>query len=146
MEKTLPKMLSKSMVSPETSLRKSKKRAAIASAACEALGSCWLAEGSSGRALGALGRCWEAWDVFFSENKPPEGAFHRQTMLVEGLKIYTKLEKKSNIYIFKIYRCIFSENKSLLLQILVMAQQKPSKINPRRLKMKVRGSPSKINI
>ena len=67
-------------------------------------------------------------------------------MLVEGLKIYTKLEKKSNIYIFKIYRCIFYENKSLLLQILVMAQQKPSKINPRRLKMKVRGSPSKINI
>ena len=67
-------------------------------------------------------------------------------MLVEGLKIYTKLEKKTNIYIFKIYRCIFSENKSLLLQILVMAQQKPSKINPRRLKMKVRGSPSKINI
>ena len=60
LEKILPKRLSKSMVSPETSLRKSKKRAAIASAACEALGSCWLAEGSSGRALGALGRCWES--------------------------------------------------------------------------------------
>ena len=48
--KILPKMLSKSMVSPETSLRKSKKRAAIA---LEALGGC--------RGLGqlweALGRC-----------------------------------------------------------------------------------------
>jgi hypothetical protein len=41
---------------------------------------------------------------------------------------------------------MFSENKSLLVQILDMAQQKPSKINPRRLKMKEWGSPSKINI
>ena len=54
------------MIPFETSLKKSKKRQAIASAACEALGSCWLAAGSSGRSwevLGELGR------VFFSENK-----------------------------------------------------------------------------
>ena len=48
------------MIPLRTSLNKSKKRQAIASAACEALGSCWLAAGSSGRALGALGRCWES--------------------------------------------------------------------------------------
>ena len=71
MEKLLPTMLSKSMIPFETSLTKSKKRQAIASAGSEALGSCWLAVGSSG----------SSWEVFFTENRPPEGAGHRQTML-----------------------------------------------------------------
>ena len=73
LEKLLPKMLSKSMIPFETSLKKSKKRQAIASAGSEALGSCWLAVGSSG----------SSWEVFFSENKPPEGAGHRKTMLLK---------------------------------------------------------------
>ena len=38
---------------------------------CQSSGSAW-------EVLGELGR------VFFSENKPPEGAYHRQTMLLEN--------------------------------------------------------------
>ena len=72
-DESLPRMLSKPIIPFGTSLKKSKKRQAIASAGSEALGSCWLAVGSSG----------SSWEVFFSENKPPEGAGHRKTMLLK---------------------------------------------------------------
>ena len=41
-------------------------------------GQLWQSSGSSWEVLGELGR------VFFPENKPPEGAYHRQTMLLEN--------------------------------------------------------------
>ena len=40
-------------------------------------GQLWQSSGSSWEVLGELGR------VFFPENKPPEGAAHRKTMLLE---------------------------------------------------------------
>ena len=52
-------MLSKPIIPFGTSLKKSKKRQAIASASSEALGNCRLAEGSSGSSwevLGELGK------------------------------------------------------------------------------------------
>ena len=88
----------------------------------------------------------------FAEEGFVEEGFVEEGFVEEGFVDYKTSKKRvksintQTIYVFKIYKCVFSENKSLLLQILVMAQQKPSKINPRRLKMKVRGSPSKINI
>ena len=56
---SLPRMLSKPIIPFGTSLKESKKRQAIASAGSEALGSCRLAEGSSGSSwevVGELGK------------------------------------------------------------------------------------------
>ena len=68
-------MLSKSMVSPETSLRKSKKRAAIALVAlggCRGLGQLWEAPAELWEALGEL---WEGLEELWKSSGTPWGSF-----------------------------------------------------------------------